>query len=395
LKILSINDLQQIGGASKASKRIADALGDLGNQIITVSSDGINGKNHKTLFLGRKFEILTSLLPKFVPNIILQKIRNSELEKQFCSILKSEKPDIINVHNLHCASWPLSLVKVALDFAPVVWTLHDCYSFSGRFCPSHTPPPEKLFLNEINNFWNKLKRNPNAQLLAATAPSNWINLQCKKSNWDNRLVQTIKNPVPDTFNMYKNRTSCKKVLGLKEGVTTILFISGNLGARHKGNWIIEEIVTAASEKNIQFLLIGNNSLQAFNSKKVINLNFIQDEITLKIAYNAADLLIHPAPIDNLPNTVAESMSCGTPVLAFKTGGLPEMVISGKSGWLTSDISSDAIIKDFFQIIESADLKELRSNTVKLASNFFDQNKIANEYSNLFRKLTSKSCKKSN
>ena len=55
---------------------------------------------------------------------------------------------------------------------------------------------------------------------------------------------------------------------------------------------------------------------SFKNENIKSIGFIEDEITIQIAYHAADILVHPAPIDNLPNTVAESISCGTPVLAF-------------------------------------------------------------------------------
>jgi glycosyltransferase involved in cell wall biosynthesis len=117
---------------------------------------------------------------------------------------------------------------------------------------------------------------------------------------------------------------------------------------------------SAVKDDCQLLLIGEGN--QFNDPKIKSLGYVQDEITLRIAYHAADVLLHPAQVDNLPNTVAESMSCGTPVLAFKTGGLPEMVIPNKSGWLVGDMNTKAMIKELNSILKSDHTNHLRETT---------------------------------
>jgi glycosyltransferase involved in cell wall biosynthesis len=111
---------------------------------------------------------------------------------------------------------------------------------------------------------------------------------------------------------------------------------------------------------------------------------VQDEITLRIAYHAADVLLHPARVDNLPNTVAESMSCGTPVLAFETGGIPEMVIPNKSGWLVGDMNTKAMIKELNSILQSNQTNHLRETTKENAQVLFNEEKVADDYFKAFK-----------
>ena len=73
-----------------------------------------------------------------------------------------------------------------------------------------------------------------------------------------------------------------------------------------------------------------------HKENIYSLGFIQDELTMQIAYMLPILSYIQHQIDNLPNTVAEAMCAGTPILAFQTGGLPEMVVPGKSGWLVPE-----------------------------------------------------------
>jgi glycosyltransferase involved in cell wall biosynthesis len=109
---------------------------------------------------------------------------------------------------------------------------------------------------------------------------------------------------------------------------------------------------------------------------------------MQIAYNAADIVLHPAPIDNLPNTVAESMSAGTPILAFKTGGLPEMVVSGKSGWLIPEISAQLMAQELHSIVKSKSYKNLRSSTKELAEQLFAPKEIGKQYMELIQEIVS-------
>ena len=111
---------------------------------------------------------------------------------------------------------------------------------------------------------------------------------------------------------------------------------------------------------------------------------MKDELTLRIAYHAADVLLHPAQIDNLPNTVGESTSCGTPVLAFETGGLPEMVIPNKTGWLVDEMNSNAMIKKLNSVLEYKQANEFRQSTKETALKMFSEEKVAYDYFKAFK-----------
>lgn len=60
------------------------------------------------------------------------------------------------------------------------------------------------------------------------------------------------------------------------------------------------------------------------------------------AYRAADLYVHPARMENAPCTIQESLACGTPVLAFGVGGIPEMILPGQNGFLVAEVTASAL-----------------------------------------------------
>ena len=207
-----------------------------------------------------------------------------------------------------------------------------------------------------------------------------MNRQASSSYWKSFKVQTIHNPVPKSYFEPLDRESCKKTLGLSLEKPVFLSIAGNLDEERKGGPILKEILESDVRDHCQFMLIGEGN--RFNNPEVKSLGFVKDELTLRIAYHAADVLLHPAQIDNLPNTVAESMSCGTPVLAFNTGGLPEMVIPQKSGWLVRGKSALAMQNEIQNLVASRSYSIDRNITKQIADKFFSFDTISHQYEEL-------------
>ena len=386
MKVLSLNDFSFNGGAAKACNRTCDSLKACGHEVISVSCDGSPNNDHKVLFLGRKYQIVSGLLGMIFKQNMLKSLREKELINQFTALLDEIRQSIVNIHNLHSAELPISLIQTALEFYPVVWTLHDCWSFSANYYPAYCPSPDRSQKRKISDFWQTIKQQGNNQRLSAITPSKWLQEQALASKWEGRKVESIHNPIPDFFFEQQDRTACKRALGLSDDKTTILCIAGNLSEERKGGPILKQILRSSQIENVQFLLVGQNTHDIVDSFGVKHLGFISDDITLRIAYHAADLLLHPAPVDNLPNTVAESMSCGTPVLAFSTGGLPEMVKPEKSGWLVDTIDAKAMIAKLDAILVSRSCYSLRESTKSHAKSLFDSASVGKNYFEHFHSM---------
>ena len=129
MKVLSLNDFSFNGGAAIACNRTCDSLKASGHEVISVSCDGSPKNDHRVLFLGRKYQIVSGLLGMIFKQNTLKSLREKELISQFTALLDEIRPSIVNIHNLHSAELPISIIKTAIEFYPVVWTLHDCWSF--------------------------------------------------------------------------------------------------------------------------------------------------------------------------------------------------------------------------------------------------------------------------
>jgi glycosyltransferase involved in cell wall biosynthesis len=119
-----------------------------------------------------------------------------------------------------------------------------------------------------------------------------------------------------------------------------------------------------------------------------HLAYVQDEHRKALAYNAADILVHPAPVDNLPIVVMESIACGTPVVAFPIGGLPDLVRPGQTGWIADVVSAQALASGIQKAVNDLDRgTDLRPTCRRIAETEFDIDLQARRYLRLYRSLS--------
>ena len=386
MKILEVSDFHYTGGASIAAFRISDALTAQGNHLIRISSDSPTPGH--TLALGRRTSSFLNLFKSLQLTAFVKLIYLKEYIRQMSLILERHNPEFCMFHNIHGAGWPLEIVRVTSNYCPTSWTLHDCSSFLGSYYPSHSPLPSDKEKLQLGAYWDSISKQKTRFPFCAVTPSEWMNNQAKSSSWSDHLVKTIHNPVPKSYFKNRDQDACKRALGISTERPLILCIAGNLQEERKGGNILKEVLHSKFD-DVNFLLIGRTTESIADYKEnIYSLGFIQDELTMQIAYNAADLVLHPAPIDNLPNTVAEAMSAGTPILSFQTGGLPEMVVPGKSGWLVPKINAQLMTQELRSIIKTKSYKNLRNSTKEHAEKLFDPKEIGKKYIELIQGLIS-------
>jgi len=114
---------------------------------------------------------------------------------------------------------------------------------------------------------------------------------------------------------------------------------------------------------------------------------LHDELSLSIIYAAVDLLLVPSTQDNLPNTVMEAISCGTPCVAFNTGGIPDMIQHELQGYLAKPFDCQDLAKGIDWILDDRH-QTLRYNARQKALQEFDQSLQAHRYQALFNDILS-------
>ena len=128
---------------------------------------------------------------------------------------------------------------------------------------------------------------------------------------------------------------------------------------------------------------SKNVAMGLDEFEIINFGRISDDFHLSLIYNAADVFVAPSLQENLANTVMESLTCGTPVVAFNIGGMSDMILHMKNGYLVK--AFDVI--DLARGIENAtELSKEKEKICKTMSERFSEEQVGNAYLDIYKSL---------
>lgn len=310
-----------------------------------------------------------------------------------------EEADIINLH------WVANFLDLETFFLknnkPVVWTLHDMNPFTGGEhykeeylgIDEDGKPLKRSYSNlelEIISENIALKRKIFSKIdkLYFVAPSQWIAKEAKKNDLlQNAKIIHIPNGLdPEIFRLHDSIFS-RNFFKIPANKKVILFVAESLENQRKGLEFLNRALEELKRDDIVLCAVGRTSSH-LNFDNFVPLGSLNDERLMSLAYSAADVFVIPSIIDNLPNTVLESLMCGTPVIGFPAGGIPEMIIHGKNGLLAKEISVEALkqsIIEFLDHPEVFDRKDIRENAIRK----YDENIQADNYRKLFGQLIEK------
>jgi glycosyltransferase involved in cell wall biosynthesis len=309
----------------------------------------------------------------YSPPMSLYNIRDHELY---------DWADIINLH------WVSNFIDIPTFFdnntKPVVWTLHDMYPFTSGY--HYTVGFPIHHFDSLNEKYLKIKKKALAKNIAPiviTAPSKWLAEISKKSDlfssFEHRAIPNSINE--NEFKPY-HKEEAKKMLNLSLDEKIILFVADKVKSKRKGLSILLESLTHIKEE-LTIMVLGDTTHIDINSAHVKKLGFISNEKELAVIYSAADLYVIPSMEDNLPNTVLESIFCGTPVVGFKTGGIPEMINHKKNGYLCQNTNP----KELAEGISEALRIEFDQNEIsKAAVTKFGTNVQVRNFALLFKNI---------
>lgn len=262
---------------------------------------------------------------------------------KFINWLSDVKPDIIHLHNIHGFYLNIELLFDYLKKSniPVIWTLHDCWPFTGHCahfsyiqcckwstgcysCPQHRQAyPYAIFKdNSAVSYQRKKDAFTGIANMTIVTPSKWLESLVKNSFLKEYDTIVIPNGIDlGTFIPKANQSTFH--------LPRIILGVANVWTRRKGIQYFEELANCLDDSYI-IQLVGLNKKQVkyFKYKypeKIIPLQRterIQDLISL---YQNAHVFVNPTLEDTFPTTNLEALACGTPVITFKTGGSPESI----------------------------------------------------------------------
>jgi glycosyltransferase involved in cell wall biosynthesis len=260
---------------------------------------------------------------------------------------------------------------------------------AARYVDLHRPLCVRLRLPKVHDrlrpSWERRRQLfrdcPN---LVAVAPSRWMARQAAAGIWANRRVVTIANGVPTDVYRPVDRQESRRALGLSARGPVVLVAAQDLTERRKGATLFPYLWRHVTQP-LSLLTMGEGTLpgQAAHA-----LGFVADERRKVLAYNAADVLLHPAPVDNLPNVILEAMACGTPAVGMPVGGVPELIVPGKTGWLAKEATSAALGQALDQALGDIQANvNLRTACRVRAERDFSSKRQAERHEILYRETT--------
>jgi glycosyltransferase involved in cell wall biosynthesis len=422
MKVTLINTSDAGGGAPAACMRLLKALEQKQVDVRMLVNQKITSEDHVTSisdsFIGRlrsKINLLSERLP-----FIWFRAKNRSVRFAFstagCGTDVSQLPVIVNADILHL-HWTnfgfLSLDNLEQLFQsgkPVVWTLHDMWAFTGG---CHYAGDCDHFVNQCGNCWmlkgadeqdlshsgwhHKLEMYKAAKNVVFVTCSTWLADVAKTSSLlKNFRIEAIPNPIDTEIFSPKDRDEARTKWNIDPSQKIILFGAANILDRRKGIGYLVAALNELKEKytdldNAGIVIFGKNKSFDINllPYKVYEMNIINSQLEMAELYNLADVYVTPAIEDNLPNTVMEALACGTPVVAFNTGGIPDMVDHLQNGYLAEFKSAADFAAGINYILTSSQKNELAANARKKVLDNFTNDIVAEKYLDVYKSILTK------
>jgi glycosyltransferase involved in cell wall biosynthesis len=283
----------------------------------------------------------------------------------------------------------------------VVWQLHDMNILTGGChydqgcgkyrngcggCPQlGSTDPEDL----SRQIWKRKQSVFNAleaKRLHIVALSHWMLDLVKASPWLSRFpVTLIPNGIDVDEFAPRDRCFAREMLGLPQAAQVVMFISDELTNLRKGvSFLSEALLGMAQAGNLFLVTVGRGKPPETGSIPCLHMDSVENNRWLSVIYSVADLFVIPSVQDNLPNTVLESMACGTPVVGFDVGGIRDLVHSGRTGQLAPVGDAVALRDAITQLLHAPNTRrEMGAESRKMVVEMYSYEAVARRHSDLW------------
>lgn len=322
--------------------------------------------------------------------------------KRLIKYMDEVKPDIIHLHNIHnhYVNVEMLFVYIKKLKIPVVWTLHDCWPFTGwcayfdyvhcnkwatgcHHCPSKKDYPFTWFFDKSeSNYQKKKEVFSGVKNLTLVTPSRWLADLTRESFLREYPVMVINNGT-DTEVFRPMNTDLKERLGIT-GKKMILAIAAKLAKRKGADYLLQIPSKLNDDEVLVMLGLTDEQVQSLPKEKCIGITYTNSVQELSEYYSAADVFINPTLEDNFPTTNIESLACGTPIVTFKTGGSIE-VIDENTGYVVEQGDLVSLL-DSMRIILSKGKDSCCSYCRNKAVELYEKEKQYLKYIDLYKRI---------
>lgn len=299
---------------------------------------------------------------------------------------KVREADVINLHFISFfIDIPSFFLKVN---KPIVWTMHDMYPFLGCFHYMQDQKKNIRVFGEVEKELMEAKRKAyhSRDKLVMVSPSrSLMALSAASPIMQGITHRHIHNCVDTMIFKPGDKAELRRKFKLPADGLIFLFVSENLDNLRKGFDLLVNALSDMEEVNYTLISVGKPSEHFSDFTHYRSMGPVHDEHMMAELYALADAFILPSREDNLPNTMVESLCCGTPVIAFRTGGMADEIKPGINGLLAENIdpaSLNSVIREFLAQPDIFDRQEIS----KQAHTNFSMQGQAGKYIDLYKEV---------
>ncbi len=410
-KVVQIQYSTKSAGSSALRLQNAFSDANIESSIISLGVDTIN-KREEINYLSRYPRIISMIDGKIQSYLTRNKIQKfglfsyPVLGTNISNLEEVKDADFIYLHWVLGGFLNIPSIKSIFNLKkPVIIIMHDMWWFTGGCHYSFTC---EKYTSECNNcqmfsgekkrdfsakeFDKKIKLYSNLNNVYFVSPSKWL-YNCAKSSklLKRKPIFYIPNAIDDkTFKPFEKKVA-KHILNIDVNETVIAFGATHVNSPYKGwNYLqkaLQIIKNKRELKNITILIFGSGykkNIADQISFKTRFLGRLTDDYAINLAYNAADVFVIPSLADNQPTTVMESLCCGTPVVGFDIGGIPDMISHKINGYLAKYKNAEDIAEGIKFCI--------KNNVIGKILPMFQKNVIVEGHIDLMNKIVNNTFK---
>jgi glycosyltransferase involved in cell wall biosynthesis len=421
-KILIFSTADIIGGAGRAAYRIHNSIKESGVDskmiVLNKTSNDTSIIEFLSVFQSKNFAIrqIEKLIKK-----IKNKYQKAKWNKypsrenvymsgmgffSLSRVLKKFDYDIIHLHWI--SDGYIDFGKLSNINKPVVWTLHDSFPFTGGChyfydcikyqdnCGS-CPFLKSEYENDLTRIiWKGKNKAYKGLKIHVVSPSNWL-AECasKSSLFKNFPITVIPNCIDTSIYRPVEKKLARNLFDLSAGIKYILIGAMNIISDiNKGFHLFKktlEFLERRSEFDIEILVLGSEkrNVDYLYGFKIHYLGLLFDDLSLTCLYNAADVTLVTSLSENLSCTIMESLSCGTPIVAFNIGGNQDLVDSMKNGYLAEPYLPEDLARGIIWCLKNNKSQRLSVNARNKVLYSFSKEIIAMKYIDFYNSICNK------
>ncbi len=401
-KVCQLNYSDTIGGASRAAFRLNQALAE--NNVYSrmlVQRKQSQCKNvsefgSRASIVGAQIKYAVSR--RMIRYLSFNQLEGGSLNFGFFSSLpqKIEDYDLIHLHWLGADF--ISLPKIrSLLLRKCVWTFHDLWPSLGvRHYPDtnsiiYPNFHKEIFIERLASVYKKFYLSNPFQIIA---PSHWMR-DCIHgiSYFNDCPVTVIPNGIDCEFWRPIDQQTARARLNIPSD-KIVICVGGDrfMSDRRKGAHVFHEFIYYLSsldiKNDIHLIFFGEPSCTDISQfgMSVSSFGVVSNDYQLRDIYSASNVVAVLSVLDNLPNVVLEASACGLPVVAFDTGGISDLVVHEKTGYLARPFDAQEFVQGIHYITKSLNTMDFSKNAREFIQDNFSYPVIARAHQNLYSKV---------